>query len=291
MAIRPANPPSDLQLAVADYAWRQVKERGKTVAQVVGDLRSNFPDLTKTRLEGWMHSSAPEAVVDDPFGGERDETRRAERLEQRIAKAAETIPGASDLLGLDRFVDAEEEPEQRALMVEVVRRLLDFLVPELMQDESCYVNSSIVIPAGWTWECWDEGQKRVLSSTLALHNSEGLLERLYLRTRPRGQVYRLGYSTCLPVRYATLVIRADKEGVAQRLIQVAQEFRSSRHGRITQSELAAGCNRTKQAISHQRLLMWDKVQSASGGRANSPGLRNLTRSHASDRFKPILEAV
>jgi len=299
VSIRQANPPSDLQLAVADYAWQQIKEHGKTLAQVVVALRPSFPDLTKARLECWMHAASPETVADDPFGGERDETRRAERLEQRIIKAAETIPGASDLLGIERFVqhvhEAEEQPDRRESMVEVIARFLDFLVPELTQGEIRYVNSSMVIPQKWSWQCWDDGSNRVLRSTLALHNADGNLVHLCLRTRPRGKPYpdpRGWVSTWLPVRRATVVIKADKEGVVQRLIQAAQEFRASRHGRITQTELAAACDRTKQAISHQRLLMWDKVQNATGGRANSPGLRNLARSYgSSERFKPIFEAV
>jgi len=292
VSIRQANPPSDLQLAVADYAWQQIKEHGKTVAQVVVALRPSFPDLTKARLECWMHAASPEAVADDPFGGERDETRRAERLEQRIAKAAETVPGAASLLGIDRFVESDQEPELNALMIETVRHFLDFLVPELVMDKIRYVDSRMAIQNGWTWECWDDGSNRVTASALALHDPCGRLTKLRMRTRPQGKPYRSGYSTYLPIRYATVVIRADKQGVEQRLIQVAQEFRANRHGRITQSELAAACERTKQAISHQRLLMWDKVQSATGGRANSPGLRNLARSHASDRFKPdLLEAI
>jgi hypothetical protein len=269
---------------LADYAWQQVRKCGKSISQVVADLRAGprgMPGLTKTELEHWMRVSVPEAVPDDPFGGERDETRRAERLEQRIAKAAETTPGAAELIGIDRFIQTEDQPELRELMVEIVRRLLDFLVPELVQDEHRYVHTRIALPSGWTWECWDGGSRHVLSSALALHNADGHLSRLYLRTRPRGQVFRCTYSTYIPVRYATLAIQADKEGVAQRIIQVAQEFRAERHGRITQSELAHACERTKQAISHQRLLMWNKVQTATGGRANSPGLRNLGLRRAS----------
>jgi hypothetical protein len=290
---RTTPPPTDLQLAVADFAWQQVG-KGETVAQIVADLQAGgMITLTRGQLQRWMRECVPEALTEDPFGGERDETRRAERLDQWAIKAAETIPGAAELTGFNRFLElAEGEPERYELMREIVTRLLDFFVPELVYSVDHYVNTVIVIPREWTWKVWDDGSRRVLNSVLALFDEGGNLAALHMRTRPRGMPYQGKrphdkYSTWLRIRRATHRIQADKAGVGQRVIQAAQEFRCSRHGRIPQKALAHACDRTKQAISHQRLLLWDKVQAATGGRAISPGLRNLA-SRAQQYSRPVV---
>ena len=132
---------------------------------------------------------------------------------------------------------------------------------------------------------WDGGSRHVTESALALFKPNGELGRVIPRCRPQGKPYQGKrsqdkYSRWLPIRKSTLRVHGNMEAVAARVIQYAAEFRSDLHGRMTQLELAGAFGRTKQAISHQRNLMWDKVQAATGGRPDAPpsrGLRNIRR--------------
>jgi hypothetical protein len=271
---------SDLEAALAEYAQQQVDDHGRALPDVVAELvRGGCKDLTLERLKGWMAVAGRVVVEEDPLENERDEARRAEKLEARLAEAAESIPGAADLLGLDRLraavVVSADLDGKESDMAAVLVRALDFLVPELMAEALVLQETAVCIPRGGRWEVWDGGVRQVLASTLAIFNEEGRLVALRLRTRPRGRLKLLKGSQMLPVRTARLVLKADLRAVAQRLVQVAAEFRSGRHGRVTQQELAQACGRTKQAISNQLRLVTNKVRLASGGRGGFRGVRNL----------------
>jgi len=279
---------SDLEAALAEYAVQQTREHGRDVPSVLAELqRGGCADLSAERLIGWMEIIMRGPVVEeDPLGGEMDEGRRAEKMEARIMQAAESIPGAGDLLGLDRLraaveVTADLSGKSTSEMSDVLVKALDFLVPELMAEAVVLQTSSVCIPQGGRWEVWDGGVRRVMASTLAIYNAAGLLVSLRLRTRPRGKCKLRRGSHMLPVRSAKLVLRADLRAIAQRLLQVSAEFRPGRHGQVSQLELASACNRTKQAISHQRIGITNRVKAATAGRGGFRGVRNLNGKGAS----------
>ena len=272
----------DIETAIAEYADSMLR-RGETLAQIVAYLNGHgLPNLTLKQVAAWLaefrrHNGQRD---EDPLGGERDECRRADRMEQAFLKAAETVPGAATLLGMERFANQADEDagppaERRETMREMLARLLDFVVPELVHAKPRYVCTRLAVRPGHRWELWADSC-RTHASTLAIFDGDRLVS-IHMHTRPRGKVYQRGGSTWLPITRATLVIQADKDGISQRWIQFAQEFRAARHGRLSQKALAMACNRTKQAISHQRGLIWDKVQASTGGRSVSPGLRNIRR--------------
>ena len=121
-----------------------------------------------------------------------------------------------------------------------------------------------------------KGESRVLRSTLVLYDEGGALVRLLRWTRPQpGGLRRKKNGTYLRVQRAQLSMKADLRAIAQRLVQVALEFRPGRHDRLSQKELAVLCDRTKQAISHQRGVIAKNVLAATGGRAGFRGRRNL----------------
>jgi hypothetical protein len=271
---------SDLEAALAEYALQQVTERGLTLEEVCDVLvRGGCPDLSVAKLEGWMKVAGQQLVEDDPLDGERDEARRAEKLEVRLAEAAESIPGAADLLGLDRLraavVNTADLSGPSEDMAAVLVKALDFLVPELMVKAVRIVATRVSIPKGGRWEVWDGGESRVMVSTLAIFNAEGDLVALKLRMRPRGPAKMRDRALQLPVRAVQLVRRADLRAIAQRILQYAAEFRPGRHARVSQLELADACDRTKQAISHQRRLLTKKVKVSTQGRAGFRGVRNV----------------
>jgi hypothetical protein len=271
---------SDLEAALAEYAQQQVDDHGRALSEVVAELvRGGCKDLTVEGLKGWMAVAGRVVVEEDPLENERDEVRRAEKLEARLAEAAESIPGASDLLGLDRLraavVVSADLDGRESDMAAVLVKALDFLVPELMAEAVVLKETAVCIPKGGRWEVWDGGVRQVMASTLAVFDGEGVLVGLRLRTRPRGGIKFYKGSLMLPVRTARLVLKADLRAVSQRILQLAAEFRSGRHGRVTQLELAQACGRTKQAISNQRRLLTNKIKSASGGRGGFRGVRNL----------------
>jgi len=182
-------------------------------------------------------------------------------------------------LGLDRLrtavvctADLAGPPEE---LVEVLAKALDFLVPELLEETVVLKATAVCIPRGGRWEVWDGGVKRVVASTLAIYDAAGLLVALKLMTRPRGKAVVRKGSLMLPVKVGKLALRADLRAISQRLLQFAAEFRPGRHKRVSQMELAEACERTKQAISHQRLLLTRKVAAATGGRGGFRGVRNL----------------
>jgi hypothetical protein len=260
--------------------------RGETLDQVCSYLRSHgFPDLSFPDLQDWLERwrKSHGAAEQDPLGGERDECRRSEKLDSKLLEAAERIPGAAELIGLGNLVndigEAEKLPDRREAMAWVARAILDFIVPELLHAKTRYVNTLVTIPAGGGWHVWDGGVRKVTCSTVAIHDASGNTIRVIVRARPRGSPYQTKpyNTTVLPLRRATLVMKADKDGVMQRVIQSAQEFRAARHGRIPQIEMADGFDRTKQAVSHQRLLLLDRVAERTGGRRGSRGIRNLRR--------------
>lgn len=274
---------SDLEAALAEYAQQQVEDHGRSLPEVVTELvRGGCADLSVEKLEGWMRVAGRVVVEEDPLEGERDEARRAEKLEARLEAAAESIPGAADLLGLERLravVDEAAAVSGRGEeeMMEVLVQALDFLVPELMEEAVVLQETSVCIPQGGRWEVWDGGVRRVMASTLAIFDGDGALVSLRLRTRPKARPKVIHGALMLPVRSARLAMRADLRAVSQRLLQLAAEFRADRHGRVSQVEMAAACGRTKQAISNQRKLVLRKIRVASGGRAGFRGVRNLRK--------------
>lgn len=272
---------SDLEAALAEYAQQQVEEHSRSLADVVAELvRGGCVGLSVEKLQGWMEVAGRAVVAEeDPFEGELDEVRRAEKMEVRLSEAAESVPGAADLLGLDRLraavAAASSDVGRDGEMGDVLVRALDFLVPELMEERVIIQATTVAIPKNGRWEVWDGGLRRVMASTLAIFDVEGQLVGLRLRTRPRGRVLTFKGGQILPVKTARLALKANLRGVAQRILQIAAEFRPERHGRISQLEMAEACDRTKQAISHQRRGVLQRVRVASSGRAGFRGIRNV----------------
>lgn len=285
---------SDMQSALAEYAAQQVR-RGRALAEVVVELqRGGCAEVSMDALGGWMKLLGKEVEADDPLAGELDEDRRAARLEELYVEAAESVPGAAELLGVDRLraavvcsadlggaaIGGVAGLAENESMAEVVRKCLDFLVPEIATERYRIVNRLLTVPHGHRWELWVagdrvRGESLVMRSTIVFYDDAGAMVRMENFTRPRGRVREQNRTRQLPVRQAQLCVQADLRAVAQRLMQVALEFRPGRHERISQKELADLCDRTKQAISHQRGLFAKRVLVATGGRAGFRGRRNL----------------
>jgi len=279
---------NDLQGWIVDYVTDPRSAGfGRPLEDVAAELSSPGQRFTAEEIRVWMGLAPRPGRDEDPLAGELDEEKREIAMEERWREAAEVVPGAAEIIGVDRFrgetVDAVAEfsvggpaPE----LAEVVGRMLDFLVPEISAERWVVVDRRICVPVGSRFEVWVcgdrvRGEPNVLRSTLVMWDAEGALQRLFRWTRPKGRLVERKGALELPVRQARLACKADLRAVAQRLVQVALEFRPGRHERLSQKELAELCDRTKQAISHQRGVIAKNVLAATGGRAGCRGRRNL----------------
>jgi len=129
---------TDLQASIVDYVSdSRAGGFGRPLEAVAAELSSPGAPISAADIKGWCALAARPARLDDPLGNEMDEDKRAAMLEERWAVAAESVPGAAELIGMDRFraaavVSADlsgagPPPE----LAEVVGRMLDFLVPEI----------------------------------------------------------------------------------------------------------------------------------------------------------------
>lgn len=278
---------SDLQASIVEYVSDpRSGGYGRPLEEVARELSSAGQVFTADEIRGWAAAAQRPAREDDPLGGELDEEKREAALEERFREAAEVVPGASEILGLERFrtaavvtadISGQGPPPE---MADVVGKMLDFLVPEIAAAKWVMVVRRISVPAGGNFALWEVGERvrgesRVLRSTTALYDGQGKLVRLLRWTRPIAGLKERKRGLELPIRQARLAVKADLRAVAQRLVQVALEFRPGRHDRLSQKELAELCDRTKQAISHQRGVIAKNVIEATGGRAGFRGRRNL----------------
>jgi hypothetical protein len=275
-------PLTDTENAIAEYADSMIR-RGETLAEIVVYLRSHgLPKLTERQLEDWLKRPPRESShAEDPFGGERDEIRRAEKMEAKMRQAAESIPGAAEVLGLNAFGQVIAENGTEAAQ-EVLRGFVHFMLDELETAHELLVTTSIAIPKGGRYEVWDYRDTRTSrGSTTAVFSAAGDIVRIEHMTRPKRRRPRLRNRTLvLDVRKWTIQFKCDTHAMLQRLIQVILTFLPNRHAPLTQAELAHLMGRTKQAISHQRLLIVDRVIQRTGARAGFHGIRNLRRKRA-----------
>lgn len=277
---------TDLQAAIVDYVTDpRGGGFGRPLAEVARELSSGGQVISAEEIEGWCVVAQGRVREKDPLGGEEDPERREAALEERFREAAEVVPGAADLLGMDRFRAAAAEavagsggaPE----VSEVVGKMLDFLVPEIASTEFVCVWGSVSVPVGGYWKVWTgepvPGRREsvVMRSTLAVYDKGGALVGLYRWTRPRGRLQVRKRYQMLCVRKMRPVVSADLRAVAQRMVQVALEFRPGQHDAVSQKQLAELCGRTKQAISHQMKRIGERVIEATGGRAGFRRRRNL----------------
>lgn len=278
---------SDLQASIVEYVSDpRAGGYGRPLEEVARELSSAGQVFTADEIRAWAAAAQRPAREDDPLGGEVDDEKREAALEERFREAAEVVPGASEILGLERFRAAAVMTADFAgqgpppEMAEVVGKMLDFLVPEIAAARWVMVSRRVSVPAGGGFDVWEVGERmrgesRVLRSTTVLYDGKGKLVRLLRWTRPLSGLKERKRCLELPVRQARLAVKADLRAVAQRLVQVALEFRPGRHDRLSQKELAELCDRTKQAISHQRGVIAKNVIEATGGRAGFRGRRNL----------------
>jgi len=271
-------PLTDTENAIAEYADSMIR-RGETLGEIVAYLRSHgLPKLTEKQLEDWLKRPPRESShAEDPFGGERDEIRRAEKMESKMRQAAETIPGAAEVLGLNAFGQVIEENGTAAAQ-EVLRGFVHFMLDELETAHESLIVTSIPIPKGGRYELWDfNGSRCTRGSATAIFSASGDIVRIEHMTRPYRKPRQRKRCVELPVRKWTIQFKCDTHAMLQRLIQVILTFLPNRHAPRTQAELAHLMGRTKQAISHQRLLIVDRVVQRTGARAGFHGIRNLRR--------------
>ncbi len=295
MTKKAAAPPlTDLQAAIVDYVATQ---GSRSLDEIAKELSSPGQVITASDIREWMARVDRPSQPIDPLAREHDEDRRAAITEEMYMRAAETVPGASAILGLERFVREAEEPTETisADASTIVVKLLDFLVPEIASARWEITDSSIYLPAGHRVEQWGPPQRRgrnsgdplVIATTLAIFGPCGRLVRIMHRTRIRGKAFasRKGNGTITAVCTARLVTHADLDAIAQRVLQTAMEFRPGRHEEMSQKDLAAIVGRTKQALSHQMGLIADKVIEATGGRAGFRRRRNVRNSKRTNTSK------
>jgi hypothetical protein len=269
---------TDHEAAIAEYADNMLR-RGGTLGEIVIYLRSNgLPKLTERQLEDWLKRPNREpSHTEDPFGGERDEIRRADKMEAKMRQAAETIPGAAEVLGLNAFGQVIAENGTEAAQ-EVLRGFVHFMLDELETAHESLTITSIPIPKGGRYELWDyHGARTTRASATAIFDASGDIVRIEHMTRPKRPARMKGRGMILDVRKWTMEFKCDTHAMLQRLIQVILTFLPNRHAPLTQAELAHLMGRTKQAISHQRLLIVDRVRERTGARAGFHGIRNLRR--------------
>lgn len=271
---------TDIQAAAADYAAQQIRS-GRSPAEVAAELTAGGLCADQDDLANWMRraneisrtETHPHQPSDDPSG-----------FEKQLQDAAQSIPGASELLGLGRFGDQLCELDNEAAAAgqadfvarEVVARTLDFLVPELLYAGTKRIRTTTSIPNGGGYTVLGQTGK-TLGSAVAINNARGEMVRLLMHTRPRGKPRRVRRSTILPIHTVTIIMHADPGGIIRRLIQAALEMRPGRHGRMMQIELAPLLGVTKQAVSNQRLEFLGRVTESSQGRAGWRGIRNVRR--------------
>ena len=95
---------SDLQASIVDYVMDpRSAGYGRPLEDVAAELSGPGQRFTVEEIRVWMGLAPRPGRDEDPLAGELDEEKREIAMEERWREAAEVVPGAAEIIGVDRF--------------------------------------------------------------------------------------------------------------------------------------------------------------------------------------------